>query len=182
MAKQLAKEKNKKYKTTNKKLTLANEQEIALLRLEKSKPPIAMDNKYTNSTAGYRRPANQLTSMEKLEMVTKGVTKADLEILKKRAGLDYDTLAKGLSTSRAALINVKGDNTFNFSVSEKIIGLEDIYSYGYEVFGDMERFNQWMFRPNKALGNQAPFDLVNNQFGREEVKNLVGRIDYGVYA
>ena len=129
-----------------------------------------------------RKPANQMTAMEKLEMVKKGVTKTELEVLKEKAGLDYDTLAQGLSTARATLINIKGEDTFNFAVSEKIVGLEDIYSYGYEVFGDKDRFNQWMFRQNAALGNYTPFELVNNQFGREEVKSLIGRIDYGVYA
>ena len=129
-----------------------------------------------------RKPANHMTSMEKLEMVKKGVTKTELEVLKDKAGLDYDTLARGLSTARATLINIKGEDKFNFAVSEKIVGLEDIYSYGYEVFGDKERFNQWMFRQNAALGNYTPFELVNNQFGREEVKSLIGRIDYGVYA
>ena len=129
-----------------------------------------------------RKPANHMTSMEKLEMVKKGITKTELEILKDKAGLDYDTLARGLSTARATLINIKGEDKFNFAVSEKIVGLEDIYSYGYEVFGDKERFNQWMFRENTALGNYTPFELVNNQFGREEVKSLIGRIDYGVYS
>ena len=129
-----------------------------------------------------RKPANKMTAMEKLEMVKKGVTKTDLEVLKEKAGLDYDTLAQGLSTARATLINIKGQDTFNFAVSEKIVGLEDIYSYGYEVFGDKERFNQWMFRKNAALGSYTPFELVNNQFGREEVKSLIGRIDYGVYS
>ena len=117
-----------------------------------------------------------------LEMVKKGVTKTQLESLKETAGLDYDTLAQGLSTARATLINIKGEDKFNFAVSEKIVGLEDIYSYGYEVFGDKDSFNQWMFRHNKALGNYTPFELVNNQFGREEIKSLIGRIDYGVFS
>ena len=71
---------------------------------------------------------------------------------------------------------------FSPDLSEKIVGLADIYSYGYEVFEEENRFNQWMFRPNIALGGLPPFDLIDNQFGREEVKNLIGRIDYGVYS
>jgi putative toxin-antitoxin system antitoxin component (TIGR02293 family) len=129
-----------------------------------------------------QKPTRQTTAMEKWKMVKEGVTKKELEQLKQNAGLDYDTLARGLSTGRATLINKKGKSKFNLAVSEKIVGLADIYSYGYEVFEEQERFNKWMFRPNKALGNHAPYDLVNNQFGREEVKNLIGRIDYGVYA
>jgi len=39
-----------------------------------------------------------------------------------------------------------------------------------------------MFKPNQALGGKTPFELIDNQFGREEVKNVIGRIDYGVYS
>ena len=60
--------------------------------------------------------------------------------------------------------------------------MADLYSYGFEVFEDKDRFNQWMSKPNKALNGKAPYDLIDNQFGREEVKNLIGRIDYGIYS
>jgi putative toxin-antitoxin system antitoxin component (TIGR02293 family) len=128
------------------------------------------------------KPEGQMTPMEKMAMVDRGVTKKDLESLKDKTELDYDELAKVLSVGRATLINKKGDDKFSPPLSEKIVGLADLYSYGYEVFEDKERFNQWMLRPNQALGGQAPYDLIHNQFGREEVRNVIGRIEYGVYS
>jgi uncharacterized protein (DUF2384 family) len=71
---------------------------------------------------------------------------------------------------------------FDMNLSEKIVSVADIYSYGYEVFEDESKFNAWIFRSNRSLGGQAPYDLLDNQYGREEVKNLIGRIDYGVYS
>jgi len=123
-----------------------------------------------------------MTSLEKFALAKTGVTKKTLEAIKEKAGLDYDTLASGLGTARATLINTKGNTKFSPSLSEKIVGLADIFAYGYRVFEEEERFNQWMFKPNKALGGVMPFDLVSNQFGREEVRNLIGRIEYGVYS
>ena len=96
--------------------------------------------------------------------------------------MEYDKLANALSVTRATFINRKGKEKFNAALSERIIGLADIYSYGYEVFEDKERFNRWIFRPNKALAGQAPYDLLDNQFGREEVRNIIGRIEFGVYS
>ena len=96
--------------------------------------------------------------------------------------MDYDKLAKALSVTRATLINKKKQEKFNAGLSERIFSLVDIYSYGYEVFGDEERFNKWMFRPNLALGGKTPFELIGSQFGRDEVKNVIGRIEYGVYS
>jgi putative toxin-antitoxin system antitoxin component (TIGR02293 family) len=128
------------------------------------------------------KPESQMTPLEKMEISRGGITKAALEQLKQKAGLDYDKLAKILAVARVTLINKKGKEKFSPELSEKILGLADIYSYGYKVFESEERFNQWIFRPNRALGWTSPYELMDNQYGREEVRNLIGRIDYGVYS
>ena len=128
------------------------------------------------------KPENQMTSLEKMDVARFGVTKKDLENLKLKTMLDYNKLAKALSVTRATLINKKKQEKFNAALSERIIGLADIYSYGYEVFEDEERFNRWVLEPNQALNGKAPFELIDNQFGREEVRNIIGRIAYGVYS
>jgi len=125
---------------------------------------------------------SRMTSMEKMKMVQIGVSKSDLENLKEKAALGYDTLARMLSVGRATLINKKGKEKFAPVLSEKIVSLADIYSYGYEVFQDAGRFNQWIFKPNQALGGKTPYSVLDNQFGREEVRSIIGRIDYGVYS
>lgn len=149
-----------------------------------SEPAVAYQHKsfrviLANAT---KKPESQLTGFEKMHIVRDGVTKKDLELLKDKADLDYTMLAKALAVTRATLINKKRSQKFGSALSEKILGMADLYSYGFEVFEDEDRFNQWMSRPNKALGGQAPYDLIDNQFGREEVKNLIGRIDYGIYS
>jgi putative toxin-antitoxin system antitoxin component (TIGR02293 family) len=128
------------------------------------------------------KPISQMSPLEKMGLIKKGISKKDLEHLKNTAALDYDQLAEALAVTRATLINKKGLEKFSSSISEKIVSLADIYSFGYEVFEDEDKFNTWVFRPNQALGGQPPYTLLNNQFGREEVRNLIGRIAYGVYS
>ena len=127
-------------------------------------------------------PLNDLTSIQKMKIIKKGISKDYLETFKKATSLDYDSLAGALSVTRATLINKKGTQKFSDQVSEKIISLADLYSFGYEVFGDKDNFNKWMFVPNQALGGLAPFDIIDNYYGKEEVRNLIGRIAYGVYS
>lgn len=126
--------------------------------------------------------ASDLTPFEKMHVVREGVSKKDLEILKLKANMDYTSMAKVLSVTRATLINKKGSERFNASLSERIVSLADLYSFGFEVFEDETLFNQWMQNPNRALGGEIPLDVIDNQFGREEVKNVIGRISYGVYS
>ena len=126
--------------------------------------------------------ASDLTPFEKMHVIREGVSKKDLEILKTKAKMDYTSLAKALSVTRATLINKKRGERFNSGLSERIVGLADLYSFGFEVFEDEEAFTNWMQKPNKALGGEIPVDVIDNQFGREEVKNVLGRIAYGVYS
>lgn len=130
----------------------------------------------------FKKPESQMSPIEKMERLHIGISKKELETLKLRTALDYDKLAKLLLVTRATLINKPSSEKFNSALSERILGLADIYSYGYEVFEDEEKFNQWMFNQNRALGGKTPYEVCNNQFGREEVKNIIGRIDYGVYS
>ncbi len=127
-------------------------------------------------------PLSTLTAVQKMKIVKKGVSKTYLVSLKKTVALDYDLLSQALSVTRSTLINKKGKQKFSYKLSERIIALADLYSYGYEVFEDEEKFNRWMFHPNQALGGVRPLDLVDNYYGREEVHNLIGRIAYGVFS
>lgn len=129
-----------------------------------------------------KRPENQLSLMEKLALVEKGISKDSLEALKSMAGLDYDQLAQVLNVARATLINKKSPDRFNTDISDKIVALADIFAYGFEVFEDKARFRHWLQSPLRALGGKSPFDMLHTSFGREEVRNLIGRIAYGVYS
>ena len=123
-----------------------------------------------------------LTTVEKMRLSRTGVTKEYLEKVKLQTKLDYNKLAKILGVTRATLINKNKQEKFNPSLSERIIGLASLYDFGFEVFEDREKFYRWMFAPNKALGGEPPYDLMDNQFGREEVRHILGRIEYGVYS
>ena len=127
-------------------------------------------------------PLNDLTSIQKMRIIKSGISKNYLETFKKTTALDYDSLAGALSVTRATLINKKGAQKFSDQISEKIVSLADLYSFGYEVFEDKNKFNKWMFIKNQALGGLAPFDIIDNYYGKEEVRNLIGRIAYGVYS
>lgn len=142
----------------------------------KSSPTGAVMTPFTD------KPESQMTPMEKMEATRRGISKRALEQLKDKAGFDYDQLSAVLGVARATLINKKGNEKFPLALSEKIMSLADLYSFGYEVFGNQQEFNQWVFEPIRALGQQSPYSLLDSQYGREEVKNLIGRIAYGVYS
>lgn len=66
--------------------------------------------------------------------------------------------------------------------SEKIIRLAILQKKGIELFGDIDKFNQWMEASIVALGGVKPKELLDSSFGVELLKDQLGRIEHGVLA
>jgi putative toxin-antitoxin system antitoxin component (TIGR02293 family) len=174
----------KKTVTGSSKLALTNLQ-VGIRASAKSsvqEPALPYEEVPSSVLKVVKGPENKLTGMEKMELVEEGISKSSLESLKEVADFDYDQLAQVLNVARATLINKKSAEKFSTDLSDKIMNLADILSYGLEVFEDRSLFRSWLQKPVRALGGKKPFDLLHTSFGREEVRNLLGRIDYGVYS
>jgi putative toxin-antitoxin system antitoxin component (TIGR02293 family) len=152
------------------------DQEVSMV----SEPAVAYgtDPLSLNATA---TPVTRLSLFQKMKMSETGISKKELEKLKNLFGLNYEQLAELLLVTKATLINKPPASKFNAAISERIISIWEIYSYGYAVFSE-PRFREWLFRKNRALDQKAPFEFLHSSFGREEVKDLIGRIEYGVYS
>ncbi len=46
--------------------------------------------------------------------------------------------------------------------------------------GDADAAVSWLKRPNRALEDLAPLELLETETGAVFVKNLIGRLEYGV--
>lgn len=126
-------------------------------------------------------PVYQADSFSKIKKIHLGATKKEVEHFKLRADLDYESLAKMLNVTKATLFNRKGTQRFDSSLSERLMALTDLYSYGYSVMDNAEKFNRWMKTDNIALGGK-PLDFTDTLYGIAEIKNIVGRIAYGIYS
>jgi putative toxin-antitoxin system antitoxin component (TIGR02293 family) len=125
---------------------------------------------------------DSLSAIQKMHLSKAGVDKKYLEKIKIMTGLDYQKLAKLLAINRATLINKKEEEKFTSTQSERIIAFEALYHMGMEVFQDKDKLNRWLNEPNRALGGEIPYEIMDNQFGREEVENVLGRIQWGVFS
>ena len=67
----------------------------------------------------------------------------------------------------------------NFSV--KLFEITDLFLYGSEVFGSKDNFFKWLNLPNTALGGMEPQELVDIPEGVSKIKDVLGRIEHGVY-
>ena len=66
--------------------------------------------------------------------------------------------------------------------SIRIFEITDLFLYGIEVFESKENFFKWLNLPNAALGGMEPKELVEIPDGLSKVRDVIGRIEYGVYS
>ena len=50
------------------------------------------------------------------------------------------------------------------------------------VFGDSEKADAWLMRPSAELSGQRPVDLLRDELGTDVVREMLERIDHGIFA
>ncbi len=92
---------------------------------------------------------------------------------------DFASIA---GTSVRTLARLKPDQLLPFQTAEVIISLMRAHQKATEIFGSEEKSVEWLKSPNAVLGGISPVQALNSRFGAEEVMDILGRIEYGVYS
>lgn len=77
---------------------------------------------------------------------------------------------------------IKENRTLDRNSSIKLLELYDLFRYGMDIFEDIPTFLKWLRLPNQALGGMEPMTLLEIPEGISKVRDLIGRIEYGVYS
>jgi putative toxin-antitoxin system antitoxin component (TIGR02293 family) len=65
--------------------------------------------------------------------------------------------------------------------SERIVRLSRLLERAVQVMGSREAAVQWLKAPRLHLRGQTPLEMGVTELGTEEVLNLLGRIEHGVF-
>jgi hypothetical protein len=65
---------------------------------------------------------------------------------------------------------------------EVAIRLLDIRALAERVFGDADKAEAWLTRANSSLSDQRPLDLLEDELGTAVVREMLERIDHGIFA
>lgn len=66
--------------------------------------------------------------------------------------------------------------------SDRAVRFARVLATAKETLGSMEKAGRWLQMPNRALEDEAPFDLLDTDAGVQSVETILGRIAYGVYS
>ena len=116
-------------------------------------------------------------------MASKGVPKNEynsfIHVILKYTDKDFAGIA---GTSARTLSRLKSDQNIPQQAAEVTISLMRAYEKAKEIFGSQENAVKWLKSPNSVLGGITPVQAMSSRFGAEEVMDILGRIEYGVFS
>jgi len=121
--------------------------------------------------------------MEIYLVANQGLAASYLSIFKEAFSLGLSQIAAILSSSEPTLYRrIKENKSLPKQEAIKLLEATDMFFYGEEVIGSKENFFKWMELPNTALGGLTPMEVISYPEGISKVRDLLHRIEYGVYS
>jgi putative toxin-antitoxin system antitoxin component (TIGR02293 family) len=98
--------------------------------------------------------------------------------------LSSQTLSEALGVSQRTLHRKKGSQNDTLTVAQggRTFKFAEVVAKATLALGSREAAVQWLTSPAMGLDQQKPVDLIATPMGTQLVEELLGRIEYGVYA
>lgn len=142
---------------------------------------VCLETVMRSSAAFTVLPENPLTVADQVEA---GLSFSVFSDAKHSLALTDADLAEVLDISTRTLhrLSHTPDARFSLSVGDRLSRLLRIADFAMEVLGSSKRVQDWLREPQFGLGMRTPLHLLRTDAGTQEVWDLLGRIQYGVYA
>lgn len=97
--------------------------------------------------------------------------------------LSRDITAEMLNISGPTLYRwTKNNKNLEKNYTIKLFEIADLFLYGTDVFKSKDNFFKWLNLPNTALGGLEPIELIEIPDGVSKIRDILGRIEHGVYS
>ena len=123
------------------------------------------------------------SSFDFIRAADSGLNSSIIQNFREYFGFTMDDTAQMLNVSEPTLYRWGQKNkTLERNVSVKLFNLTDLFLIGIQFFNNKDLFFKWLSIPSPALGGMLPIDLMEIPGGVEKVRDLLGRLEYGVYS
>lgn len=124
----------------------------------------------------------EISDLDLIAISKIGLASREITALAERLDLQGKEIAKLLTLSQRTFHRRKPEQLLDHVASERLLMLTKLADHGFDVFEDQGKFNRWLRRPLRILGNQAPLNILDTSQGIKIVDTILGRIEYGVYS
>lgn len=117
-----------------------------------------------------------------IQQIRSGIDVSALDFLADSLSLNTKYFNEVVSISSRTFTRRKKEGKLHADETERVYRVAELLVRAVEVLRDHDQAVQWLKSPQKALGDQRPLDLADTQVGAEEVTDLLGRIEHGVFS
>lgn len=118
-----------------------------------------------------------------ITIATKGLSSMAIIHFNAYFNLSKNYTASLLSLSEPTLYRLlKSKGLLKRNSSVQLLEVADLFLYGIEVFGGNDNFFKWLQLPNTSLGDNEPQALLEIPGGISKVRDVLGRIEHGIYS
>lgn len=123
-----------------------------------------------------------LTALQLIDRSRQGLMGTEAGRIAGLLGVTDKEMARLLNQSVATFHRQAKAGRLDAATSEKLLLLARLAGYGASVFQDQAKFNRWLARPLRLLGDRSPLDLLDSPTGVQLIEDILGRIEYGVFS
>jgi putative toxin-antitoxin system antitoxin component (TIGR02293 family) len=107
-----------------------------------------------------------------------GTTVAELTKL----GFSMDELYRLVAPRRTLARRIATGEPLTVSENDGALRVVRIMELAEQVFGEREKAQRWLRKPNRGMGGIVPVDLLQSESGAVLVEQALHQIDHGIYA
>lgn len=116
------------------------------------------------------------------QQIRHGLPISVLEAVTARFSLNPEEVASALDLSPPAPGQPRPGRRLRPADSDRLFRLIRIIAETADVLGSEEKASRWLQAPNRALGGQTPLSLLDTDPGAQQVEEVLGRIEHGVFS
>lgn len=144
-------------------------------------PPPMWHNVFMENAAVSRAPL--MTSLKlDLQTVEAGVSVATMASFVSSSGLEFAEIYDVVIPARTLKHRKSRREPLSRDESDKLARLIRIYDQATRVLGDRERALHWLRKPLRRFTGRAPLTMLRTEFGARMVEEMLGQVDYGMFA
>lgn len=117
-----------------------------------------------------------------VQRLRQGLPASAFERIQRALGVPAKVLADVTHIPVRTLSRRKQQGRFDVSESERLFRIAALYDHAVEVMGGEERAREWLTCPVRGLADRVPLHYADTEPGAQEVHDLLGRIEHGVFS
>ena len=118
---------------------------------------------------------------EMIVILKQGLPADAFDRLRDRLNVSDNLLSSIVQISKRTLNRRRQDGRLKTDESERVLRIARVYDKALEVFESEEAVEGWLKKPARGLGRKVPLEYSDTDLGAQEVVNLLGRIEHGVF-